>query len=85
MVFLKFLKSIFSSIWRDSTPLQAAIITSIIIVILIGLIFTAIMFYFVFFKLNNDDFSYKDRNRRKLLIEKQRERIAKLYPKENKI
>ena len=52
-------------------------------VLFIGLIFTVIMFYFVFFKLNNDDYSYKDRTRRNLELEKQKERIAKLYPKEN--
>ncbi len=54
-------------------------------VLLLGFVFTGIMFYSVFFKLSNDDYSDKDRNRRKLLTEKQRERIAKLYPKEYKI
>ena len=52
-------------------------------VLFIGLIFTGIMFYFVFFRLNRDDDSFKDRKRRILEKEKQKERIAKLYPKEN--
>ncbi len=52
-------------------------------VLFIGLIFTGIMFYFVFFRLNEDNDSYKDRKREKLEIERQKERIAKLYPKEN--
>tara|TARA_B100000902_G_C26769151_1_gene649476 strand:+ start:385 stop:597 length:213 start_codon:yes stop_codon:yes gene_type:complete len=50
-------------------------------VLFLGLIFTGIMFYFVFFKLNRDDDSFKDRKRRTLENEKQKERIAKLYPK----
>ena len=50
-------------------------------VLFIGLIFTGIMFYFVFFRLNRDDDSFKDRKRRTLENEKQKERIAKLYPK----
>ena len=48
-------------------------------VLFIGLIFTGIMFYFVFFKLNEGDESYKDRARKEL----QNEKIARLYPKEN--
>ena len=52
-------------------------------VLFIGLIFTGIMFYFVFFRLNEDDDSYADKNRKKIEKEKQKERIAKLYPKEN--
>ena len=52
-------------------------------VLFIGLIFTGIMFYFVFFRLDIDDDSYKDRKRKELEKEKQKERIAKLYPKEN--
>ena len=37
-----------------------------IIGMFIGLIFTGVMFYFVFFRLNGDDVSYKDRERKKL-------------------
>tara|TARA_B100001250_G_scaffold124893_1_gene106174 strand:- start:255 stop:479 length:225 start_codon:yes stop_codon:yes gene_type:complete len=47
----------------------------------IGLIFTGVMFYFVFFRLNENDDSYKDRKRKKLEKENQKERIARLYPK----
>tara|TARA_Y100001968_G_C19396256_1_gene738495 strand:- start:413 stop:637 length:225 start_codon:yes stop_codon:yes gene_type:complete len=50
-------------------------------VLFIGLIFTGIMFYFVFFKLNEDEGSYKDRKRKKLEEENQKQRIARLYPK----
>ena len=50
-------------------------------VLFIGLIFTVIMFYFVFFRLNENDDSYKDRKRKKLEKENQKERIARLYPK----
>ena len=50
-------------------------------ILFIGLIFTSVMFYFVFFRLNEDDESYKDRERRKLEKEQQKQRIAKLYPK----
>ena len=49
-------------------------------VLLIGFIFTGIMFYFVFFKLNDDD-SYKDRKRKSLEKENQKKKIARLYPK----
>ena len=52
-------------------------------VLLIGFFFTGIMFYFVFFRLNEYDDSYKDRERKKLEKKKQKEKIAKLYPKEN--
>ena len=52
-------------------------------VLFIGLLFTGFMFYFVFFRLNEDDDSYKDRQRKRLEREKQKERIARLYPKEN--
>ena len=52
-------------------------------VLFIGLIFTGIMFYFVFFRLNENSDSYKDRLRRNLEQEKQKQRIARLYPKEN--
>ena len=50
-------------------------------VLFIGLIFTGLMFYFVFFRLNENDDSYKDRKRKKLEKENQKQRIAKLYPK----
>ena len=50
-------------------------------ILFIGLIFTGVMFYFVFFRLDEDDYSYKDRKRQKLEKENQKERIAKLYPK----
>ena len=49
----------------------------------IGLIFTGIIFYFVFFRLNEGNNSYKDRQRESLEKEKQKEKIARLYPKEN--
>ena len=51
-------------------------------VLLIGLIFTGIMFYFVFFRLNEDDYSYKDRKRKELAKESQKAKISRLYPKE---
>ena len=54
-------------------------------VLFIGFIFTGIMFYFVFFRLNENDDSYKDRQRKRFEKEKQQEKIAKLYPKENSI
>ena len=50
-------------------------------VLFIGLIFTGVMFYFVFFRLNEDDVSYKDRKRQNLVKENQKQKIAKLYPK----
>ena len=50
-------------------------------VLFIGLIFTGVMFYFVFFRLNEDDDSYKDWERKKLDKQNQKQRIAKLYPK----
>ena len=52
-------------------------------VLFIGLIFTGIMFYFVFFRLDEDNDSYKDMKRKKLEEEKQKDRIARLYPKRN--
>lgn len=52
-------------------------------VLFIGLIFTGIMFYFVFFRLNNDNDSFKKREGEAIGREEQKERIAKLYPKEN--
>ncbi len=51
-------------------------------VLFIGLIFTGLMFYFVFFRLNENDDSFKDRKRKKLEKENQNQRIARLYPKE---
>ena len=50
-------------------------------ILFIGLIFTGIMFYFVFFRLNENDDSYKDRKRKKLEQDSQEKRIARLYPK----
>tara|TARA_B100000579_G_C22661082_1_gene770998 strand:- start:257 stop:478 length:222 start_codon:yes stop_codon:yes gene_type:complete len=50
-------------------------------VLFIGLIFTGLMFYFVFFKLNEDDDSFKDRKRKELEKEVQKQKIARLYPK----
>ena len=50
-------------------------------VLFIGIIFTGIIFYFVFFRLNEGDDSYKDKERKKLEKEKQKEKIARLYPK----
>ena len=50
-------------------------------VLLIGLIFTGVMFYFVFFRLDEDEDSYKDRKRKKLEKENQKQKIARLYPK----
>ena len=50
-------------------------------ILFIGLIFTSVMFYFVFFRLNEDDDSYKDSKRKKLEKEQQKQRIARLYPK----
>ena len=52
-------------------------------VLFIGLIFTGMMFYFVFFKLNLVDDSFKDKERRKREREEQEAKIAKLYPKEH--
>ena len=50
-------------------------------ILFIGLIFTGGMFYFVFFRLNENDDSYKDNKRTKLEEERQKERIGRLYPK----
>ena len=50
-------------------------------VLFIGLIFTGLMFYFVFFRLNESDDSFKDRKRKQLEQENQKKKIAKLYPK----
>ena len=51
-------------------------------ILFIGLIFTMIIFYFVFFKLNEDNYSYKDKLRNHHEKEKQKKKIARLYPKE---
>ena len=50
-------------------------------VLFAGLIFTGVMFYFVFFRLNENDDSYKDRERKKLARENQKQKIARLYPR----
>jgi len=50
-------------------------------VLFTGLIFTGIMFYFVFFRLNENEDSYKDRKRKKREQEDQQQKIARLYPK----
>ncbi len=50
-------------------------------VLFTGLIFTGVMFYFVFFRLDEDDDSCKDRNRKRLEKVNQKQRIARLYPK----
>tara|TARA_B100000579_G_C22333053_1_gene621454 strand:+ start:388 stop:606 length:219 start_codon:yes stop_codon:yes gene_type:complete len=52
-------------------------------ILFIGIIFTGIIFYFVFFRLNENDDSYKDRERKYLEKEKQKEQIARLYPKKD--
>ncbi len=52
-------------------------------VLFIGLIFTGITFYFVFFRLNEGDDSYMDRKRKNLERKNQQDRIASLYPKES--
>ena len=51
-------------------------------VLFIGFVFTGLMFYFVFFRLNDNEDSYKDRKRKKLEEENQKQRISRLYPKE---
>tara|TARA_Y100001968_G_C19076988_1_gene581188 strand:- start:213 stop:428 length:216 start_codon:yes stop_codon:yes gene_type:complete len=50
-------------------------------VLFIGLIFTGVMFYFVFFRFNENDVSHMDKKRIKLEKEEQKRKIAKLYPK----
>ena len=50
-------------------------------VLFIGFIFTGVMFYFVFFRLNEDEDSYKDRKRKELEKENQKQKISRLYPK----
>ena len=51
-------------------------------ILFIGLIFTMIIFYFVFFKLNEDNYSYTDKLRNYQEKERQKKKIARLYPKE---
>ena len=50
-------------------------------VLFIGFIFTGIMFYFVFFRLNEGEDSYKDKKRKEIEKEIQNKKIARLYPK----
>jgi len=50
-------------------------------ILFLGLIFTGIMFNFVFFRLNTDNYSSKDKIRKGFEEERQKQRIAKLYPK----
>ena len=50
-------------------------------ILFIGLIFTGIIFYFVFFRLNDGYDSFKDRERKDLEMKTQKEKIARLYPK----
>ncbi len=54
-------------------------------VLFIGLIFTSIMFYFVFFRLNEEEYSYDDKKRKITEEITQKERIAKLYPRRTQI
>ncbi len=54
-------------------------------ILFIGLIFTGVLFYFVFFRLNEDEDSYKDKERKKLEIENQKQRIDRQYQKFIKI
>ena len=49
-------------------------------VLFIRLIFTGVMFYFVFFRLNENDDSYRDQKRKKLEKD-QKQKIARLYPR----
>ena len=50
-------------------------------ILFVGFIFTGLMFYFVFFRLNDDDISYKDKKRIQSEKEQQEKKIARLYPK----
>ena len=52
-------------------------------ILFIGMIFTGAMFFFVFFRLSDDDDSYKDKQRKKIEKERQKDKIARLYPKNN--
>ena len=51
-------------------------------VLFIGLVFTSVMFYFVFFRLDVEDIAYKDRKKTTIKNENQKQKIARLYPKE---
>tara|TARA_B100001250_G_C19033504_1_gene458555 strand:+ start:220 stop:444 length:225 start_codon:yes stop_codon:yes gene_type:complete len=53
-------------------------------VLFIGLIFTGIMFYFVFFRLSQVEESYNERESNRLKKANQKTRVASLYPKEKK-
>ena len=50
-------------------------------ILFLGLIFTGIMLDFVLFRLNTDNYSSKDNIRKGFEEERQKKRIAKLYPK----
>ena len=50
-------------------------------VLFIGILFTGVMFYFVFFRFNENSDSFKDKERKKLEKENQKTKIARLYPK----
>ena len=50
-------------------------------VLFTGFIFTGLMINFVFFRLNEDDVSFKDKKRKELEKESQLKKIARLYPK----
>ena len=50
-------------------------------VLFVGLIFTGIMLNFVFFRLNENDNSYKDKIRKESMRLRREERVARLYPK----
>ncbi len=52
-------------------------------VLFIGLIFTGVMFYFVFFGLSEEEVFCKDKKRIQLEKDMQMEKIARLYPKDN--
>tara|TARA_Y100001968_G_scaffold283709_1_gene282546 strand:+ start:224 stop:442 length:219 start_codon:yes stop_codon:yes gene_type:complete len=52
-------------------------------ILFIGLIFTGIMFNFVFLKIYEEEGTYQPKERTKKQKEEQRLRIARLYPKRN--
>ena len=51
-----------------------------IIIIICGIIFSALM-AMVFYKVNNDSDSKRDRERKKEALDEQKRKIARLYPK----
>ena len=51
-------------------------------ILFIGILFTGFIFYYVFFRLNENDYSSKDKENQRLEEEKQKKKIARLYPKE---